>query len=136
MLCGRCGLDVNVFTYSYFNIDSICMDCKELEEKHKDYSLAISKEVEEVKKGNYNYEGIGIEGEECKDKYVWIVKSDRAEEVNSIFERSKKESSLVRSMNALVKRCNGRIYVEGDFINSFYEKNKEWSIFRYNPKEV
>lgn len=44
---------------SMFNEDCICMECKEKEMKDKNYEKARDKEIEEVKKGNLNYKGIG-----------------------------------------------------------------------------
>ncbi len=44
---------------SMFNEDCICMECKEKERHDKDYERASSIEIEEVKKGNYNFKGIG-----------------------------------------------------------------------------
>lgn len=46
---------------SMFNEECICMVCKEKEMKRSDYKKAVEGELEEVKKGNYNYKG--IEGE-------------------------------------------------------------------------
>lgn len=43
---------------SMFNEDCICMDCKDKETKDKDYEKARNRELEEVKKGNYNFKGI------------------------------------------------------------------------------
>ena len=58
--CDRCGKDLkNGRIMSMFNEDCICMECKEKETKDKDYEKARNKEMEEVKKGNLNYKGIG-----------------------------------------------------------------------------
>lgn len=43
-----------------YNTDVICMNCKKEEKKRKDYILAQEKEIEEVRKGNYNFAGIGL----------------------------------------------------------------------------
>ena len=43
---------------SMFNEDCICMECKDDETKDIDYERARDRELEEVKKGNYNYKGI------------------------------------------------------------------------------
>ena len=40
--------------------DCICMKCKDEETKHKDYNKARDREIEEVRKGNYNFKGIGF----------------------------------------------------------------------------
>ena len=39
---------------SMFNEDCICMKCKDEETKHKDYNRR-DREIEEVRKGNYNF---------------------------------------------------------------------------------
>ena len=44
---------------SMFNEDCICMECKEKETRDKSYKKARDKEIEEVRKGNYNFKGIG-----------------------------------------------------------------------------
>ncbi len=45
---------------SKFNKDEICMPCKDKEQAHPDYKRASDVEIEEIKKGNYNFEGIGL----------------------------------------------------------------------------
>lgn len=58
--CDRCGKDLKGGRImSMFNEDCICMECKEKETKDKNYKLARNKELEEVRKGNYNFKGIG-----------------------------------------------------------------------------
>ena len=44
---------------SMYNEDCICIDCKDKETKDKDYRKAADTELKEVKKGNYNFKGIG-----------------------------------------------------------------------------
>ena len=44
---------------SMFNTEMICSECKEKESKHKDYERAREIEYQEVKRGNYNFKGIG-----------------------------------------------------------------------------
>ncbi|MBQ3423312.1 MAG: gamma-glutamylcyclotransferase [Romboutsia sp.] len=60
MICERCSKETNTFTVSMFNTQNICMECKDEERKHPRYKEACDKELEEVKKGNYNFEGIGF----------------------------------------------------------------------------
>ena len=48
-ICDRCGK----------NLDVICMDCKEKETHHPRYNEACRRDIEEIKKGNYNFQGIG-----------------------------------------------------------------------------
>jgi len=45
---------------SMFNTQMICMDCKDGEKENPKYEEAVRREAEEVKKGNYNFEGIGL----------------------------------------------------------------------------
>jgi len=59
MKCDRCFKDVTVHSMSYFNTDTICMECKAKERAHPDFQKAIDRENEEVKKGNFGYPGIG-----------------------------------------------------------------------------
>ena len=61
--CARCKSKMNHFTMSWFNREFICMPCRRKEEQHPDIELAKAAEINEVRKGNYNYEGIGYPGE-------------------------------------------------------------------------
>jgi hypothetical protein len=59
--CNRCFGETNGITImSMFNEQVICMQCKEIEKKHPKYNLASKTEIEEIKKGNYNFKGIGL----------------------------------------------------------------------------
>ena len=58
--CDRCGEESDKFKGSIFNTQMCCMKCIEKEQKHPDYNKAREIELEEVKKGNYNFEGIGL----------------------------------------------------------------------------
>ena len=57
--CDRCGgsLDQGRIM-SMLNTDCICLACKEKEKASSDYEEASKAELEEIKKGNYNYKGI------------------------------------------------------------------------------
>lgn len=58
--CQRClGKTNNITTMSIFNMDIICVTCKSEEKKHPKYKEAVDAEYQEVKKGNYNFPGIG-----------------------------------------------------------------------------
>lgn len=59
MRCQRCYNETRVHTMSRFNTQEICMDCVKKEEAHPAYENARKREMEEVRKGNYNYEGVG-----------------------------------------------------------------------------
>lgn len=58
--CDRCGgsLDGGRIM-SMFNTDCICMDCKEKEQQRADYRKAVEADHVEIRKGNYNFEGVG-----------------------------------------------------------------------------
>ena len=57
--CNRCGKETAVTTMSRFNTEIICMDCLAKEKKHPKYAEAAGIELAEVKRGNYNFPGIG-----------------------------------------------------------------------------
>jgi hypothetical protein len=48
---------------SKFNLDIICMDCKQKERNHPDYDRADKAECDAVRSGNYNFPGIGKPGD-------------------------------------------------------------------------
>lgn len=57
-VCDRCGCSTNgTTTMSMFNMDVICMDCKEEEKKDPEYEAASKAELEAVRKGVKNYQG-------------------------------------------------------------------------------
>ena len=57
--CVRCGVKDAVTTVSYFNVDIICMDCDAKERQHPKFKEAQDKEIEAVRNGNLNFQGIG-----------------------------------------------------------------------------
>ena len=61
--CDRCGKPLNgIRIMSMYNTDCLCMDCKERERKHSDYKSAVDADHAEIRKGNYNFKGIGYTG--------------------------------------------------------------------------
>ena len=60
--CERCGADLSKTgsIVSKFNLDTICMDCKERERAHPDYAEADAAEVAAVQRGEMNFPGIGL----------------------------------------------------------------------------
>ena len=57
--CDRCGKSLNNGRImSMYNTQCICLECKKKEMHRADYKEAADAELEEVKKGNYNYKGI------------------------------------------------------------------------------
>lgn len=62
--CDRCGKSLkDGRIMSQFNEDCLCLECKSNEEKHPDYNKAITAEIKEIKRGNYNFKGIGFNTE-------------------------------------------------------------------------
>ena len=57
--CPRCSKESCSRSMSIFNTQDICLECKCKEEQHPDYEKALQKELEEIKKGNFNFKGIG-----------------------------------------------------------------------------
>jgi len=58
--CDRCkGSLKGGRIMSMFNEDCICIKCKGGEKKDKNYEKARDTEIGEVRKGNYNFKGIG-----------------------------------------------------------------------------
>jgi hypothetical protein len=60
MICNRCGKDAQAFTGSYFNMETICLDCRDREEAHPDFQRAREVESAAVLNGNFNFPGIGL----------------------------------------------------------------------------
>ncbi len=59
-VCDRCGRSLdNGRTMSMFNEDCICLQCKKEETKRPDYKSAVEADMAEIKKGNYNFPGVG-----------------------------------------------------------------------------
>ncbi len=59
MICNRCYTETNVHTMSMFNTQEICMDCRKKERSHPGYEKARQVEADQVRQGNYNFQGIG-----------------------------------------------------------------------------
>lgn len=57
--CDRCGgtLDGGRIM-SMLNTDCLCLSCKKKEQQHPKYKEATETELAEIKKGNYNYQGL------------------------------------------------------------------------------
>ena len=57
--CDRCGVATKTWTCSMFNTQEICLVCKEQERKHPRYQEACEADREAIKRGDYNFKGIG-----------------------------------------------------------------------------
>lgn len=68
MICARCKVETAVYAVSFFNTDSLCLDCLDEERRHPDYALAVKTESAQVLAGNFNYAGIGWPGKQGRVK--------------------------------------------------------------------
>lgn len=60
-VCERCGASLKSGRIlSMFNLDVICMKCKDKERERPDYRQANDAVREEERKGNRNFEGIEL----------------------------------------------------------------------------
>ena len=61
--CERCYKETTTTTMSKFNTQMVCVSgedsCIEKERAHPQYKAASDREMEEVRNGNYNFEGVG-----------------------------------------------------------------------------
>ena len=61
--CDRCGQALNgVRMMSMYNEDCLCMECIAKERNRPDYKEAVEADHAEIRKGNYNFKGIGYPG--------------------------------------------------------------------------
>jgi len=59
--CDRCGGSLDGGrTMSMFNEDCICMECSKKEREKPEFKEAVKADIEQIKQGNYNFEGIGF----------------------------------------------------------------------------
>ena len=66
--CDRCKKPTSTFKMSIFNTEMICMECLKEEEAHPLYHHAKAIELGECRKGNLNFEGIGLPVDLQKNK--------------------------------------------------------------------
>jgi hypothetical protein len=59
-ICARCTTHTRTFVMSRFNTDLICIQCERTEREHPKYEEAYDTELQEVMRGNLNFEGIGL----------------------------------------------------------------------------
>lgn len=62
--CDRCGGSLKAGRImSMYSAECLCLACKEAERKRDDYQEALAADHREIRKGNYNYQGIREEKE-------------------------------------------------------------------------
>ena len=65
--CDRCGASLEGGRImSMFNEDCICMDCHKKERELSEFKQAAEAEIAEIRRGNYNFNGIGYHAEVMK----------------------------------------------------------------------
>jgi hypothetical protein len=58
--CDRCGGSLSGGRImSMLNTDCLCLVCKETETAQEDYGEAVEAERQAIRRGNFNYKGIG-----------------------------------------------------------------------------
>jgi hypothetical protein len=57
--CHRCGKKTSLHTLSRFNTQLICVECATKERKHASYKRAVEAETRAVRRGDYDFPGIG-----------------------------------------------------------------------------
>ena len=63
--CDRCGKPLNgCRIQSMYNHEVLCMDCKDKETKRVAYRQAVEADHAEIRRGNYNFFGIGLKKDE------------------------------------------------------------------------
>jgi len=60
MRCQRCGAKAYTSICSMFNTEQLCLECSQREQAHPDYEKAAEAESQAVRRGDYNYPGIGL----------------------------------------------------------------------------
>lgn len=60
MICDRCGKESSFSTGSYFDTSQVCMECDKAEREHPDFEKARAVELEHVKRGDFNFRGVGL----------------------------------------------------------------------------
>ena len=59
--CQRCYKPTDGYTMSMFDVALICFNCRDGEKNHPDYLQAVEAENDAVKRGEFNFPGIGYE---------------------------------------------------------------------------
>ena len=73
MKCQRCGNEVKEHTMSMFNVQTICIPCKNIEKKHPKYEEACKTDLEYIRAGDYNFPGIGWDALTYEERIAWFV---------------------------------------------------------------
>jgi hypothetical protein len=63
MKCERCRKETRTTIMSMFNTQTICMECKDAEEKDPLYKEARAADEAAIRRGDFNFRGVGWKGE-------------------------------------------------------------------------
>lgn len=76
--CMRCGADLARVpsTVSRFSTENICLTCEQEERKAPNYAEAHRVELEAVRRGDYNFPGIGLRPED--EAFLVECRAERA----------------------------------------------------------
>lgn len=58
--CPRCGGSMAAYSMSRFNNEMICSECIDDERQAPGYAAAAEAEIAAVKRGDYNFPGVGL----------------------------------------------------------------------------
>ncbi len=84
--CDRCGGSLaGGRIMSILNTDCLCLECKEKEKEDPRYKEAAKAEIKQVRKGNYNYEGL-LQEQKITDKLLEQIKDIRASGKYNMFD--------------------------------------------------
>lgn len=64
--CHRCYASIRVSIMSKLNTDILCMACKDDEKCLPSYEAGDIAEIEAVRRGDYNFPGVGLTAEDQK----------------------------------------------------------------------
>jgi hypothetical protein len=62
--CNRCADPLLVYTMSRYNRDILCTQCREDEKDLPSYAAAEEAEIKQVRRGNYNFAGVGLSSDD------------------------------------------------------------------------
>ncbi|HIL98560.1 MAG TPA: gamma-glutamylcyclotransferase [Pseudomonadales bacterium] len=57
--CQECYEESSSYTMSMYSTALVCLQCKDKETRRPDYKDAVAADEAEIRKGNFNFEGIG-----------------------------------------------------------------------------
>ena len=132
--CDRCKKDLrNGRTMSAFSTECICMECKYKEKIDPEYKKAKDAEIDQIKKGNYNFKG--MRGEDM-NRALFARKAVDIDEIKNItgLDRDKKYYVIEKTIELDEKEFDefaDDLLEDRDFIKDnidfmFVDSNSVW----------